>query len=95
MTSAELQDFAEAHKTFWWWVKDVRALDEESIVQGTLNYGDWDDVQELIRIMGIEAAARAFYRDINVSARRRGNYHKKTLGFFLDYFKRHASGVYA
>ena len=95
MVGKELQDFAAAHKTFWWWVKDPRALSEESIVEGTLNCGSWDDVQELIRIMGMDHAAEAFYRDIGVSPRRRGNYHRKTLKYFLDYFERHAPSAYA
>jgi len=82
MVSKELQDFAASHRTFWWWVKDPRALDEESIVQGTLNYGDWDDVQELIRIMGMEEVARTFYRDIWISRRRRGNYYDDVINFF-------------
>ena len=91
MVSSELQDFAEAHRAFWWWVKDPRELSEEAIVQGTLNYGNWDDVQELIRIMGTGHAAEVFYRDINVSPRRRGNYYPEVLRYFDLYFKRHAN----
>ncbi len=84
-----LHDFIAARKSLVWYVKDPRALDEEAIVQATLNYGNWNDVQELIRIMGIDHAAEVFYRDINVSPRRRGNYYPDVLHYFDLYFKRY------
>lgn len=87
----ELGNFIAARKGLVWYVKDPRALSEESVVQAVLNYGNWQDVQELIRIMGVERAAQAFYRDIGVSARRRGNYYPDVLHYFELYFKRHAS----
>jgi len=37
-----------------WYVKDLSKLSEESIVEHVLNYGDWDDVQEMIKILGIK-----------------------------------------
>lgn len=95
MASEKIQDFAESRRAFWWWAKDPRALSEEAIVEGVLNCGNWDDVQELIRLLGMERVAAIFYRDINISPRRRGNYHRKTLNYFSDYFKRHAPRVYA
>jgi len=94
-TKRELGDFIAARKELVWYVKDPRALGEEAVVQAVLNYGNWRDVQELIRIMGMEGVARAFYRDIGVSARRRGNYHLHTLRYFERYFARHAPAVHA
>ena len=90
-----LADFIEARKHFVWYVKDHRALDEESIVQATLNYGNWNDVQELIRILGMDHVAEVFYRDIAVSPRRRGNYYPDVVRYFTLYFKRHAPAVHA
>lgn len=87
----ELGNFIAARKGLVWYVKDPRALSEESVVQAVLNYGNWHDVEELIRIMGMERAAQAFYRDIGVSARRRGNYYPDVLHYFDLYFKRHAA----
>jgi len=95
MASKELQSFIAARPHLIWYSKDYARMGEESIVQAALNYGNWDDVQELLRIMGVERAAEVFYRDMSVSPRRRGNYHPKTLHYFLDYFKRHAPEVYA
>ena len=89
-TKRELGDFIASRKELVWYVKDPRALSQEAVVQAVLNYGNWRDVQEIIRIMGIESAAQAFYRDIGVSARRRGNYYPDVLHYFDLYFKRHA-----
>ena len=90
-TKRELGDFIASRKELVWYVKDPRALSREAVVQAVLNYGNWRDVQELIRILGMEGAARAFYRDIGVSERRRGNYYPDVLRYFDLYFKRHAN----
>src|SRR3989338_11404744 len=86
-----LAAFTASRRGLVWYVKDPRALSREAVVQAVLNYGNWRDVQELIRILGMEGAARAFYRDIGVSERRRGNYYPDVLHYFDLYFKRHAS----
>ena len=90
MASKELQDFIVARPHLIWYSKDYDRLSEESIVQATLNYGDWDDVQELIRILGMEKMAETFYRDIGISPQHRGNYREQVLNFFDIYFKRYA-----
>jgi len=93
MASKELQDFMAERKLIWW-VKDYAALDEEPIVEATLNYGDWRDVQELIRIMGMEQVARIFRKQM-VTGRQRGNYHKRTRHYFELYFAHHAPATHA
>jgi hypothetical protein len=35
----------------------------ESIAENVLNFGDWDDVQELIRIIGIKKVAEIFWKE--------------------------------
>ena len=93
MASKELQDFIAARKLIWW-VKDYAALDETAIVEATLNYGDWKDVQELIRIMGIERVAEIFHTQM-ITGRQRGNYHKRTRHYFELYFAHHAPAAHA
>lgn len=88
MADTALHDFIAARETFVWYVKDPRTLSEEAIVEATLNYGNWDDVQELIRILGIEKVARIFKAQTH---RARNNYHRKTQNFFTLYFNKHAS----
>ena len=40
-----------------WYVKDLSKLSEESIVEHVLNYGNWDDVQKMIKILAIKKVA--------------------------------------
>lgn len=90
MLSDSLYDFISGRKHFIWYVKDYRALSEESIVEATLNYGDWDDVQKLIRILGIERMA-AIFRKQMVTGRQRGNYYPDVVNYFNLYFDKYAS----
>ena len=94
MLSDALYDFISARKHLIWYVRDLRGLGEESVVEHTLNYGNWDDVQELIRILGMEEVARIFRKQMR-TGRQKGNYHPKTRHFFSLYFARHAPAVHA
>ena len=89
MASKELQDFIAARKLIWW-VKDYAVLDETAIVEATLNYGDWNDVQELIRIMGIERVAEIFHTQM-ITGRQRGNYYPDVARYFDLYFNKHVN----
>jgi hypothetical protein len=82
-----LQTFITHHPSFVWWTQNSTALSDASIIEATLNYGTWDDVQEMIRIAGIRPVARVFRAQ---SARARSNYHPKTKHFFALYFDAHA-----
>lgn len=83
----EIQGFIAARKELVWYVKDPRALDDAAIVEAVLNYGNWSEVQELIRILGIEHVAAVFRTH---AFRKRCNYHKKTKHYFNLYFNRYA-----
>jgi len=87
----ELGDFIAQRKELIWYIKDPYKLNDESIVEAVLNYGDWDDVQEMIRIMGIENAATAFRRSSKPDKFQRTNYHPKTANYFNFYFNKYAS----
>lgn len=85
----DLATFIEKRKYLVWYVKDVTKLNPEAIVEAVLNYGNWDDVQKLIKILGIKKVARIFRAQTSPS-RMRINYHPKTAHFFRLYFNRHA-----
>ena len=89
MRDDAIHDFIEARKHFVWYVKDHRALNEEAIVEATLNYGNWDDVQEMIRILGIDKVAQIFRKQM-VTGRQRGNYRPEVAHYFGLYFDKHA-----
>ena len=59
-TKQKLTKFIKKRPYLIWWVKKYEALDAAAIVEATLNYGDWDDVRELIKILGMKETARIF-----------------------------------
>ncbi|QQS61148.1 MAG: hypothetical protein IPN70_04670 [Candidatus Moraniibacteriota bacterium] len=83
----DIQTFIIQRSHFVWWTKNPGQLSVESIVEATLNYGNWDDVQKLISILGIEKISSIFHSQIE---HERSNYHLKTKHFFTLYFKAHA-----
>ena len=70
-----------------WYVKDIGRLSEEAIVEGVLNYGDFDDVKKLISILGIRKMARIFRGQLR---RKRVNYDPKIKHYFTLYFNQRA-----
>ena len=90
MSREELKQFITERKHLVWWVKDPGKLGPESIVEAVLNYGNWEDVQELIRIMGIEQVAKIFRENSKPSAMGRHNYRPEIKQYFDLYFQKHA-----
>jgi len=90
MPNDAIHDFIVARKHLIWYVKDHRALSEESIVEATLNYGNWNDVQEMIRILGMKHVAHIF-RTQMVTGRQRGNYFRDVAHYFTLYFNKYAT----
>ena len=85
-----ITDFIKERKYLIWWVKDYDRLNAEAIVEATLNYGDWSDVQTLIKILGIKKVAEIFRAKSQPSAMGRQNYGTKTKHYFTLYFNKHA-----
>jgi len=81
-----IQDFIMQRKYLVWYVKDPRTLDNDAIVEAVLNYGNWDDVQEMIKILGINTVSEVFERNSN---KKRSNYNPKTKHYFHLYFQKH------
>lgn len=82
-----LNEFIKKRPRLIWYTKNYDGLSAESIVEATLNYGNWDDVQGLIKILGVKKTARIFFKQ---TAQKRSNYHKKTKHYFALYFKEYA-----
>jgi len=84
---SDLQEFIKQRPYLVWYVKDFNKLNEESIVEHTLNYGDWEDVRELLAILGVKKTAAIFSEQIS---RKRINYDPKIMNYFKLYFSRYA-----
>jgi len=83
----ELKKFMKARKFLAWYVKEPENLPVESIIEHTLNYGDWDDVQKLIKIIGIKKMAEIFKKQISGF---RTNYRPEVSNYFRLYFNKYA-----
>lgn len=82
------QSFIMARPHLVWDVRDLKNLSEASIVEHTLNYGTWRDVQELLVLLGIDRAGEIFFFQQQSS---RSNYRPEIAHYFQLYFARYAS----
>ena len=83
---SEIHDFIRKRPGLIWYSKDYDNLPEESTVESVLNYGNWDDVQEVIRILGIRRVAEIFRAH---AFRPRSNYRRRVRHYFNLYFNKH------
>jgi len=82
-----INNFIKKYPYLVWYTNDYEHLSREAIVEAVLNYGDWDDVQELLSILGVKKTATIFRRQIQ---RRRVNYDPKMINYFKLYFNKYA-----
>lgn len=85
-----LQSFIKKRKYLVWWVKNPGKLSPEPIVEAVLNYGEWDDVQKLIKILGMKKVAKIFREKSKPSPMGRQNYRQDVKHYFHLYFNRYA-----
>jgi len=90
--SEELKQFINKNKSLFWYTPESELLniDDSFLIETILNYGDWNAVKELFKILGIKTVANTVFHDINLSERRRNNYNEQTLNFFTHLFNRYA-----
>jgi len=82
-----IKNFIKKRSYLMWSVEDFDNVSEEAIVEAVLNYGDFDDVQEMINILKIKKVAKIFEKQIK---RKRNNYSPKIKNYFKLYFKEYA-----
>ena len=83
----KLSEYIKKRPYLIWYTKNYEGLSTESIVEAALNYGDWDDVQKLIKILGIKRTAAIFRKK---SKQKRCNYEPKVKHYFQLYFSKYA-----
>lgn len=82
-----INDFIKERSYLIWYVKNHEKLSDESVVEHTLNYGDWKDVQKLFSILGVKKTATIFRKQ---TSGWRTNYDKKIKNYFSLYFNKYA-----
>lgn len=80
-------DFVKKRKHLFWSTKNYDGLSNEAVVEGVLNYGDMNDVRDLISLLGMREVAKIFHEQTN---RARVNYRPEVVNYFKLYFHRHA-----
>ncbi len=81
-------NFVRKRKYLFWSTRNYDGLSNEAIVEGILNYGDMNDVRELIILLGVQEVAKIFREN---TIRARINYDPKIVHYFSLFFKKYAS----
>ena len=84
-----INEFIKKRPYLVWYVKDLSKLNEASIVEHVLNYGNWDDVQEMIKILGMQKTADIFREKSRPDKFGRQNYRPEIKYYFNLYFNKH------
>ena len=92
MNSPEIKKYIREHSNLFWYTPEEKKeeISTEFLVETILNYGDKDEVIQLFDLMGINKVAQVFFNSINLSDRRKGNYHEITINYFTLVFKKYA-----
>lgn len=70
-----------------WYTKSYDTLDIRSVVEAVLNYGSWEQTQQLISILGMDKTAELFaWHD----SQPRSNLHRFARNYFKYYFDKYA-----
>jgi len=86
-----IHEFIAKRPYLFWYVgkENLKGLGEESIVEHVLNYGNWHDVQEMIKILGLRRTAEIFREKSKPSKVGRQNYRPEIKRYFNLYFDKH------
>ena len=87
MTRAE---FIEKNKHLFWYIKKdkIQDIGNEVLVEFIFNYGTWDDVKELIKIIGFQELKVVYEATTD---RKIGNYMPEMYNYLGLIVKRYAS----
>lgn len=92
MNSPEIKAFIRENNHLFWYTPDEKKeeISLEFLVETILNYGDIKALKKMLDLIGIKNTARIFFNSINLSERRKNNFHELTINYFTLFFKRHA-----
>lgn len=83
----ELKELINSRRVIFWDVKDPENLPPEVVTERILNYGDFEDFKELVRLLGINKVAAIFRKQIE---KPRNNYLPEVKNYFNLYFDKYA-----
>lgn len=92
--STDIKNLIRQNSHLFWFVPGEKKehLSKEVVLETIFNYGDMTAVKKLIKIIGFKEAKQIFHNLMQLSDRRKGNFHELTANFFNEYFERNSSG---
>jgi hypothetical protein len=82
-----LKTFVKSRSHLFWYIGDLNEISEDFVLEQVLNFGNFEDVKLLLKIIGIEKASSIFNRQIR---KKRCNYRPEIKNYFKLYFKEYA-----
>lgn len=83
----DFKSFIKKRPYLVWSTRSFSKLSNEVMVEAVLNYGDFDEVQKMIKILGMKEAARIFRKQLK---QKRNNYRPEIKNYFKLYFNKYA-----
>jgi len=92
MNSPEIKAFIRENSHLFWYTPEDKKeeISPEYLVETILNYGDIVAIKKLLNYYGVKKVSEIFFDSINMSNRRRGNFHELTINYFTLFFRRYA-----
>jgi len=86
-TFFKVQDIIKAKPYLAWFTSQYNQLSAAAVLEQIINYGDWDDVQAYIKLVGMKKTAAIYLTTIN---KPKNNYQPIYKNYFDKFFKAHA-----
>ncbi len=83
----KVETFIKQRPHLFWYIGDLDKISDDFILEQVLNFGDFDDVKLLLKIIGIKKASVIFDKQIR---KKRCNYKPEVKNYFKLYFNEYA-----
>ena len=89
MRSPEVKKFIVNHQHLFWCTPAPKneTVSDELLVETLLNYGTWEEVHDLFKVIGLQKVASIFR---GMTGRKKLNYFPEIHNYFDLYFKKYA-----
>jgi len=86
MNSPEIKEFIRQNSNLFWYTPEDKKEDisHEFLVETILNYGNLNNIRQLIKIIGIDSLASLFF---GLQGRKKNNYYPEIYNFVTNQFE--------
>ena len=90
MRTAEVKNFIDDHGHLFWYSPAPKSetVSDELLVESMLNYGTWEEVHDMFKIVGLRKVAAVFW---GMTGRKKLNFFPEIHNYFSLYFAKYAS----